>query len=147
MAGKAPSRTLSEFASTMGWNWTLGLLQGISQRELANAFSVLPVVFLRSKAAVASSPSTGPMKPRSRWPRLLEAHSSKYRSLPTKGLPTPGNDAWLWTSCRSRKRRRAPSLPTRDHQPLAASNSLKAESAPSGISRMVSQSVRTLSHS
>jgi hypothetical protein len=51
--------------------------------------------WLRSKAAVASSRSTMPTQPRSSWPQLSEGHSSRCRSQPTKGQPTPGDDAWL----------------------------------------------------
>src|ERR1700730_396249 len=85
---------------------------------------------LCSKAAVASSRSKWPTKQRSRWPRLWEGHSSRCRSRPTKGQPKPGDDAWLWRSYRSRKRRRAPSLTTLDRQALAASTNLNFESAP-----------------
>src|SRR5882672_950165 len=95
---------------------------------------------LFSKAAVASSQSTRPTQPRSRWPRLWDGHSSRRRSLPTRVQQTPEDDAWLWKSYRSKKRRRALSLPTRDYQPLTASTNLNAESVLSGIPRIVSQS-------
>src|SRR5882724_2434447 len=102
---------------------------------------------LHLKVAVASSRSTGPTKPQSRWPPLSEVHSSRCRSRPTRGQRPPGLDAWIWTSYRNRKLRRRPSPPNRDHQAFAASTNLNPESATSRTPRIVSQSVRTLSHS